>query len=168
MEFTGKGLYICRANDVTISDCTFKDITASVVVNKSNEDLDSYLSAITVLKCKGNVSITDNSISNVSNDADGIVRGRAIHVDYCGGNSGSELLISGNEISDIAFNALQVTNLSFSNIQILNNTINNWDSDNNASADGLYAGGRATRLLVSNSSSNPAITISGNTLKKRI
>lgn len=25
VEFTGKGLYICRANDVTISDCTFKD-----------------------------------------------------------------------------------------------------------------------------------------------
>lgn len=76
------------------------------------------------------------------------------------------MLISGNEISDIAFNALQVTNLSFSNIQILNNTINNWDSDNNASADGLYAGGRAIRLLVSNSSSNPAITISGNTFEK--
>ncbi len=170
--FEKKGLYIYKANDVTIKGCTFTGITESVV----DGDSTIQVNAIYLENCTGDVIIggemedDKNAIENVSSSDSTLLSqyGRGIFISY--GGSGKSLTIQNNLISGTAYNALQLSNIEFTEITISNNEINNWDSDNDGiedRSDGTpdFSKGRAIRLNV-NEGNSTTLTISDNKFTK--
>uniref|UniRef100_UPI0037DBF8B9 InlB B-repeat-containing protein n=1 Tax=Candidatus Methanomassiliicoccus intestinalis TaxID=1406512 RepID=UPI0037DBF8B9 len=165
VNFTGKGLFISGANDVTITGCKFTNITGSVVADDPTQ-----VNAIYLEQCTGDVKIggvedDKNIIKNVSSDFKPSQYGRGIFISY--GGSGKSLTIQNNSISGTAYNALQLSNIEFTTITISNNEINNWDSDNDGAEDtrDSPSKGRAIRLNVSEYKSK-TLTISDNKFTK--
>ena len=158
IDFTTKGLYINGVNDVTITGCTFTNISESPI---STTNANLYSNAIYLLNCKGNIIIggADKADGNIISAADASKPMRGIYLDYCGASENSlSLLIQNNTISDVNFNAVQITNVSFSNITISDNTISNWDADAGSNEQPEnYEGGRAIRMKLSNIEANVTI-----------
>ncbi|WP_400260357.1 right-handed parallel beta-helix repeat-containing protein [Candidatus Methanomassiliicoccus intestinalis] len=166
VDFEGKGLYLYGANDVEITNCTFKNIDTSADSDEKN------VNAIYLQDCRGSIIIgggegRGNTIENVSKtNESGPNYGRGIFIYNC---DYDYIEISHNKISDIAFNAIQMTchNISeMSEIYIAGNTITKWDVDDDSirtkyTSD--YAGGRALRIDVQNSY---LATIINNTFSK--
>ena len=154
INFKTKGLYVEGANNVTIQNCTFTNISQSPLSSDTNTD---FANGISLVKCKGDLTIQDNTISGVNVNAVSTTTNpghmRGIFVIGCG-ESDDTLIIKNNTISDIPFNAIQISKLyenpqveiKFGTIEISGNTISEWDADNDGKSSELYGSGRAIRI----------------------
>ena len=162
-KFTTKGLYIKKANNVTIQNCEFTKIT---------EMIESSPDAIQLVDCTGYITISDNKISNVAVDNPGKPdKGMGINI-FCRTVGCGNIKISDNVIENIAHNAIIVQSNAdkiVASILIEDNILSSWDSDstNNSEANSSdpYYGGRAIRLATGVHSSGTSI-ISENTFIK--
>ena len=168
VDFKGKGLYLYGANDVTITNCNFTDITASV-------DTSIDVNAIYLKDCRGNLLISSNEIKISSNEIKTETENvsncrRGIYIYNC---DSPNISIIYNKITNVEFNAIQIqipnyTQLTLEpNLYISNNKISEWDADNDGVSSGNtnnpYAGGRAVRIDIHNSY---RATIFNNTFSK--
>ena len=160
INFKTKGLIVDGINnDVLITGCSFDSISEELG-NSLNGFPGTYVNAIFIKNCTGNVTIggnddNKNTISNVSGESFKCNPGRGILVDASGAD-GKKLIIDNNKISNTAYNAIQITKLKYPEISVSNNIIDNWDSDKDCVSEAqfeeekvLQAGGRAIRLALS-------------------
>ncbi len=169
--FKTKGLTIYRANNITITGCTFEGITDSTITDGIN--------AIYLEHYKGNITIggenkaDGNTIKmTLGENGSSINYDRAIFLAGGSQSIGSTITIKNNTISDAAYNAMQIYT-SVADIIVEHNTIENWDSNDDSAKDPQTgdgaAGGRAVRIALDPNEGSicPAITISNNTFIKK-
>ena len=154
INFKTKGLYVEGANDVTIQNCTFTNISQSPISSDTSSD---FANGISLVKCKGDITIQENTISGGDVTAASTTSNpghtRGILIMGCG-DSDDTLIIKNNTISKIPFNAIQISKyygtsqaeVEFGTIELSGNTISEWDADNDGKTSEQYGAGRAIRI----------------------
>uniref|UniRef100_UPI0037DD1459 InlB B-repeat-containing protein n=1 Tax=Candidatus Methanomassiliicoccus intestinalis TaxID=1406512 RepID=UPI0037DD1459 len=162
VSFTGKGLYIYGANNVTVDTCKFDEINTRLGTPNLYE-----VSAIGIENSSGNLVIKDNIITTVKTSISGDDSKKYMGICVTNPRGTSAVDIKDNKITNVNHNAIYVqgsNTTTYTKVNIEGNTITNWDADN----DGVGAenvnlvGGRAIRIDVTCND----ITISENTFVK--
>ena len=160
VNFTEKGLFISGANEVTITDCTFTDISSGF----ETTDLMGitphmyHPTAIHVQNSSGKVLIEDNTINGVGGGKEVNKKFMGISITNLKNNTNtSSIEIKDNDIFNIDHNAVYIFG-TYSTISITDgNKFSEWDK-NNDSVDAVQdinlAGGRAVRIDATSNSVN--------------
>ena len=147
VKFTEKGLYINGANNVTVQNCHFNNITTRLGSPNLYEG-----SAIGIENTSGKIYIYKNEIVSVGNNTDAADNKKYMGIcvtDPSGTNSTVE--ITENTITEVNQNAIYVQSPSpsaYASITISKNTIMNWDADDDGTSTDSENSpmGRAIRL----------------------
>ncbi len=154
VNFTEKGLFISGANNVTITNCTFTDIssgfeTTDLVGISTNM---YHPTAIHVQNSSGKVLIEDTTINEVGGGKEVNKKFMGISITNLKNNTNtSSIEIKDNDILNVDHNAVYIFG-KYSTISITDgNKISEWDKNNDSIdtvQDKNFAGGRAVRLDV--------------------
>ena len=159
VNFTKNGLFISGANNVTITNCKFTDISSGFETTDLIEIATNmyHPTAIHVQNSSGNVLIKDNTINGVG--------GEEVNKKFMGisitnlkdNTNTSSIEIKDNDIFNIDHNAVYIFG-KYSAISITDgNKISEWDKNNdsvNTVQDKNFAGGRAVRIDATSDSIN--------------